>query len=38
MVMQGILFAMQAFAGGLALLDWALFGGHHMEMFLRWLS
>ena len=36
--MEGILFAMPAFAGGLALLDWALFGGQHMEMVLRWLS
>ena len=36
--MEGILFAMPAFAGGLALLDWALFDGHHVEIFLRWLS
>jgi len=36
--MQGIPFALEAFALGLALLDVLLFRGHYLQAILSWLS
>jgi hypothetical protein len=35
--MQGIPFALEAFAAGLSALDWALFHGHYTVSLVQWL-
>lgn len=36
--MQGIPFAVEAFAAGLGILDFVLFNGHYMSMTLRFIG